>query len=65
MNVNDIKSFVPLKAQAEAAFQQQDYLGAANYIIDFADHLTQYYEDGDTSYDSLRVAWLVSVLKPQ
>lgn len=58
MNVNDIKSFVPLKAQAEAAFQQQDYLGAANYIIDFADHLTQYYEDGDTSYDSLRVAWL-------
>lgn len=58
MNIDDIKGFIPLKAQAEAAMSKQDYAAAAEYIMDFADHLIHYFRDGDKSNDSLRAAYL-------
>ena len=58
MDVNEVKQFIPLKVRAEVAFQNQDYISAANLVVEFAYHLTQYYKDGDASYDSLRAAYL-------
>ena len=58
MHVDDIKQFIPLKVKAEVAFQNQDYIEAANLAVEFAYHLTQYYSTGDKSYDSLRAAYL-------
>lgn len=58
MDVDDIKQFIPLKVKAEVAFQNQDYIEAANLAVEFAYHLTQYYSTGDKSYDSLRAAYL-------
>lgn len=58
MDVNEVKQFIPLKVKAEVSFQNHDYISAANLVVEFTYHLTQYYNDGDTSYDSLRAAYL-------
>lgn len=58
MEQSFIMQFLPLKAKAEHAFNNQDMELASNLIAEFGNRLTEPYDNGDNSYDALRVAYL-------
>lgn len=50
--------YLPLMATAESAFQQGDKALAVVKIKEFANKMSSFYSEGDSSYDALRTAFI-------
>ncbi len=58
MDQSYIMQLLPLKAKAEHALGNGDFVSAQNLIVEFADKLAAPYEGGNKSYDAIRFAYL-------